>query len=809
MNRIRIIRIALVALLAAILMGCGGDRVLVLDAWKVTLPGSPAEDVRLPAHFDRGLPEANSTYALDTKVDVPPEMRGKPLTLAIRHLPAISTLQVDGEEAVLLDASMLDRYRRVGPQRWRIPEHASKDGQLALSLTVEHRWAQSAWVLSPPELSSTLDGGSLLLSISAFNTTFAVGAVCASAFVVLLFGFLFVSLSGARRIAYGLFALGGATGMFYPAFALGLTQPFFGAYDAVVTAVMLTVAAISAIHFSHAYFNLEPPHRAWKLVPLLAFGTAIFAHNPFTASQYLGPIVVAVTALNASMQLWLLVRLRSPKPRPKNLYLIVLAWPATAVLGVPDFVAGLGAGDPLLGLRTASLGITLICLLQATALSREHLLSLRRADDLNAELAARVELLESKRREVEVLNDELKRQIAARSRELAESLVEGKELEGPVKALEPGDTIDDRYRIVRVIGAGGMGAVYEAERLADNKHFALKVLSLMTDGAARARFAREAQVAATVNHPNVVSIVDFDQASDGYLFLVMEFVEGNTLHDVRRRHLDVPWTLYVLAQVASALDAIHKKGIVHRDLKPGNVLLSRGADGRRPLVKITDFGISSLVDEKTSLARRAAPLSRPPSAPPPSGPPSANEEKTTAARRMPPSANPAPETPSPAPEAGATVTVHESDLERDAPSHTDSHAPTLMRVDSQPRTGDSVRPELTETGVVFGTPSYMAAELGAGTKSATRSADIFSLGVIAFELLTGRRPFRQSPLHARMEGHPLPVAQKFGEACPMLDKVVAFMLDRAIGHDPAARPSAHELAEALKAASELAHAKEA
>src|SRR5262249_14111027 len=78
----------------------------------------------------------------------------------------------------------------------------------------------------------------------------------------------------------------------------------------------------------------------------------------------------------------------------------------------------------------------------------------------------------------------------------------------------------------------------------------------------------------------------------------MELVtDGTTLHDVRKRHHDSPWTIGVLAQVAEGIHAIHAAGIIHRDLKPGNILLSRGADGRRPNVKITDFGISSLQPE--------------------------------------------------------------------------------------------------------------------------------------------------------------------------------------------------------------------
>ncbi len=764
----RRLALAPMALLVALLAGCGSaERVLPIAAWTVTVPGAPPFEAHLPIRLDARMPAAPSSYSLATRVTVPPGMRGRHLTFAIRHLPALASLKVDGHDAALLDPSVLDRYRHAGPQRWRIPAEATTDGVIDLRLDVEHRWPQSAWWLGAPELSATLDGGPALTATDTFNEVSAIGALASSAFVVFLFGFLFVTPSGRRRGIYGLFALGGAAGMTYPAFALGLTQPILGVYDAVFCAVMLSVAAITAIHFSHAYFDLPPPHPLLKYVPLVTVGGAIAGRDPFQAGLYMGPLLFAVTAINTSFQLWLIVKLRRRTPRPRNLYLIVLAWPATAVLAVPDFVAWLGAVDPFLGLRTASVGMTLICLMQATALSREHLFALMRADHLNAELATRLDVIGAKHREVALLNDELRRQIAARSRQLAESLVaDDGSIAAPIGALEPGDVVQERYAVVRVLGTGGMGAVYEVTRVADGNRFALKVLSLAADGPARARFAREAQVAATVSDSNVVAIVDFDQAKEGFLFLVMELVEGNTLHEVRRRNLDVPWTVYVLAQVASGLHALHKAGIVHRDLKPGNVLLSRAQDGRRPQVKITDFGISSVGEERGSGRAITAPVS----APPPPPPPELSEP-----------------------------TIRDGDGRREhPPAFTAAPTPSGAR-DAPPSKRGA---PLTETGVVFGTPSYMAAELVAGTKGATRSSDVFSLGVIAFELLTGRRAFRQSPLHARMEGRELPVADPFLAVCPALDPALAALLDRAIGHDPAARPTAKELAEALTRASQ-------
>jgi serine/threonine-protein kinase len=120
------------------------------------------------------------------------------------------------------------------------------------------------------------------------------------------------------------------------------------------------------------------------------------------------------------------------------------------------------------------------------------------------------------------------------------------------------------------------------------------MVSAKAEGAVLARFAREAEIAAQIDHPNVVAIVDIDVTRNGELFLVMELVSGSTLEDERDRYGDVDWALAVLHQTALGLAAIHERGVVHRDLKPSNVLLMPRAAGGLPHVKIADFGIASL-----------------------------------------------------------------------------------------------------------------------------------------------------------------------------------------------------------------------
>jgi HAMP domain-containing protein len=181
-------------------------------------------------------------------------------------------------------------------------------------------------------------------------------------------------------------------------------------------------------------------------------------------------------------------------------------------------------------------------------------------------------------------NEELRRQIAARSRDIADVL----DTKG--SALELGAVIDDRYRITRVVGGGGMGVVYAAERLKDKRLLALKVMSGSTAREDAARFAREAEIAAQLHHPNLVSVLDVGIWS-GTPYLVMELVDGGCLEDLRARFGDTAWALPLIGQIARAIAALHRGGIVHRDLKPANVLLAKRKDGGLD-AKIADFGIA-------------------------------------------------------------------------------------------------------------------------------------------------------------------------------------------------------------------------
>jgi serine/threonine protein kinase len=180
--------------------------------------------------------------------------------------------------------------------------------------------------------------------------------------------------------------------------------------------------------------------------------------------------------------------------------------------------------------------------------------------------------------------------------------------------LAPGAMLGKTYRVVRWIGGGGMGDVYEVahERLAGR--YAAKVLSgdFASHPDAFSRFKREAMITSGLRHPGIVQVIDFDRADEGYSYLVMELLEGQELATIIQRSAPVELARAVglVEQIGSALEAAHRQGIVHRDLKPQNVFvlpLDRG----RELVKILDFGISKAQVTSQKLTKTAAVIGTP------------------------------------------------------------------------------------------------------------------------------------------------------------------------------------------------------
>lgn len=191
----------------------------------------------------------------------------------------------------------------------------------------------------------------------------------------------------------------------------------------------------------------------------------------------------------------------------------------------------------------------------------------------------------------------------------------------PTRSSLPGtQLLADRYVLLERLGRGAMGQVY----LANDNKFSTRRVAVKTvrqdilnsddlqEGEAIARFEREAQAAASIQHPNTVSVTDFGESRDGIFYLVMEYVEGETLHRLLRREgtLPVKRAVRLLRQIADGVDAAHEIGILHRDLKPANIFIMQKGKGDG-FVKVGDFGLAKIVNQTvTDISSNATPSSR-------------------------------------------------------------------------------------------------------------------------------------------------------------------------------------------------------
>jgi serine/threonine-protein kinase len=277
----------------------------------------------------------------------------------------------------------------------------------------------------------------------------------------------------------------------------------------------------------------------------------------------------------------------------------------------------------------------------------------------------------------------------------------------------PGDILAGKYRIERMIGRGGMGAVYAAEHLLLNQRVAVKLLvgELVNSEEATHRFMNEARAAAKIQGDHVARVLDIAQLPSGAPYMVMEFLEGSDLSGLLKARgvLTVPEVVDYSLQALDALAQAHAAGIVHRDLKPANLFLAKRHDGSS-VVKVLDFGIS----------KNLTPMAGTPQG-------------------------------------------------------------------------------MTQTRALLGSPEYMSPEQLRTPRGVDARTDIWSLGVILYELLTGRMPFTGEAMGELfmqiMEANPAPVRSHRADIPAALETIVM----RCLSRDPAARyQTVAELAAALK-----------
>lgn len=784
----------LAALLALIFAatGCETAPGVEVRAWTLMVPDQAPASVELPARLD--VPDRRLRFRLEAAVDIPADWRDQALSLSVSQWFADARLLVDGQAVVERAPSAFDDYRGAGQHVFAIPPSMVRGERVELTLDVDHRWSQSAWLDVVPVLGPFAEGAPWTRFVSAFNRWAAILGF--GMLGTIAFTYLVLFLIHREREWYGWLALQTGSAQLYLFFIAGGSEFMGASLEAAQMGFALSVALLASVYATRLRFDLGRPSRWWRLLWLLHVVVALATADPFLMSIYYGPLVVVTLTALVVYQLWITLRLALQKPAPHGALATFASWVCIAVTAPCDAPIWVGLPEFMGGLRLASVGLSVFALIGFAALSGDHLRSLRRADKLNVELTAGLERIEH-------LNEELQRQIAQRSRQLAEAMTRLAAGAAGPPDLQPGDVINDRYRVEALIGSGAMGAVFRVVRIADGAELAAKILTGVADAAQLARFAREAHVASEIRHPNVVRLVDVDFSTTGFMFLIMELVDGPCLKERNERFGEVPWATAIIAELARGLEAIHGQGIIHRDMKPANVLLTQEDP---PAIKITDFGIAGVAEElsgNNTGATVASPLREPQlgavsgSVSVPGAPAVANAEQA--------------EESDPIAAAMAFQAVAGSDPTMSLVAVVPPAATgTSDTRDSQPRargkagsllssssSGASGASGLTHTGVILGTPIYMAPELAHGARFASPSSDVFALGVMAFELLAGARPFAIPLCLAARSGSPLEQVPSVAERCPELAAHLAELIQRALDHSPENRPTASEIAEAF------------
>ena len=327
-----------------------------------------------------------------------------------------------------------------------------------------------------------------------------------------------------------------------------------------------------------------------------------------------------------------------------------------------------------------------------------------------------------------------------------------------------GRTLGD-FVVRHRIGEGGFGEVYRAEQPALGREAVIKVLHNRHRSSKTViqRFLREARLASKLDHPYAAHIYAFGVETDGLMWIAMEYVKGQTLHELLRQRGSIPLEMMVplLDRICEVLQAAHDLGIVHRDIKPPNVMVVQRSG--RVFPKLLDFGIAKLSADQLG-------STIPP--PPVAALPLASHTMTVPDSTANISIEGAPVDPTIS-FVGAPGGAIAGAMAGRSRRPSDGLAPT-QQVSGANQSDDVV---LTEAGAAVGSPPYMAPEQWDNSAAATARTDLYALGVSTYEAITGRRPFVEASLPALAFAHATTPIPPLGPALPpALDDVMAKVL---------------------------------
>lgn len=724
--------------------GCNSQGIKVKE-WQLGIREPLFEhNVVLPTTLDRSILSQADHYRLRSRVKVPHAWGGQMLRLSVPYFVGnVRMVRPEDNAVVSSSTSRLagpDAYRQMGPKTWVIAPSAVSDGHLELELLVDYRFTRAGWWDSVPVLgpAAVPDPHTQMIQVIGFGG----GAFCVVGLLTLGLMYLSIFWVDRTRWANFFFAIQAFGASYYGLWYLGPPQYVLGIFDLKLVYVSLFWAPVAAVWFTHKHFRLPRPSMIWIQTTTAATVYALMFIGPMDVLLASALVLLFVGSALVHIVRTCVRLVWQKKTEQGGAIELTVAWIILGLSATPDFATWLGFGRYFQGFMFANFGLGVFACIQGLVLSRSHTFALKAADQLNAELRL---------------------QIASRSESLFSVLTQvARAGDSENDTFQEGRLIDGRYRIGRVLGKGGMGTVYETIREPDGARMALKVAN-RADSQDLARIAREARVASSVSHPNIVSVRDVNVAPEGFLYLAMEYVDGPSLEEERHRFGQIAWALGVLSQVAEALLALHDQGISHRDLKPSNVLLSYRSHREVPLAKLVDFGISRIGSTETVT----------------------EDERPTSQFQF-------------SEEHFFTdVSVGADGRAGAVGADTLEEHATSVLTSAQTQSALAAVFDVTVTGQISGTPRYMAPEIVLGETQRMES-DIFSFGVLAYELLGQGYPFLSPPAIAYGANKAMASAKRLTQTPGQLTKTLAELFTRCVSVDWRERPASGDVVRALR-----------